>query len=155
MRLRFKLCDAFFSSYSINKFSHTSQGVGRLFALLFVALNLFSGVAMSSPSDSGLTAGHWRLDGAFTSSGEAMMVTIVEQPQKQWHLILPKDLQPSGGNADVPLRQTSAGEYSASLADGVKLDLTLTSPGKAQMVINTQNNKGFSRFGYSMSLMRN
>ncbi|RDD80214.1 hypothetical protein DVJ77_18925 [Dyella tabacisoli] len=110
---------------------------------------------MSSSNDFELSAGLWRLDGSFSSSGEALMATIVKLPQHQWKLILPKDIQPADASNDVVLHRTGAHAYRATIAEGVEVNLTQTSADKAQIRIDTNNSKGFSKFGYSMSLVKN
>jgi len=111
---------------------------------------VFSGAAMAA-TDSESLAGTWKLDGAFSSSGETMSVTITELPGQQWRLALPKDLQPEGTSGHSVLRQTAARVYSTNPSADVKIRVTVTAPGKAQLSINIDNSKGFARFGYGMT----
>lgn len=115
-----------------------------------IAAVVFGGGAMAATNSTSL-AGAWKLDGAFSSSGETLSMTITEVPGHQWRLALPKDIQPGGTSGDVLLREAGAHMYSTPAGAEVRVHITVGAPGKAQMSISIDNKKGFARFGYGMT----
>lgn len=125
----------------------------RIFLILIAAL-IPNGATMAA-STTEIFDGRWKLDGAFSSSGETMTATIVELPEHQWRLVLPKDVKPEGMHGDVVLRQAGNNVYVSAEAADVKIRVTVTSIGKADLSINIDNSKGFARFGYQMTRIGN
>lgn len=121
----------------------------RLF-FFFIAALFLNGATMAAVQ-AGTLDGTWKLDGAFSSSGEKMTATIVALPGHQWRLVLPKDVQPEGMAGDVVLSQAGDNVYASAATADVKISVTVTSAGKADLSIKIDNSKGFARFGYGMT----
>ncbi len=123
----------------------------RLFIISIVmAASIINGAGMAA-TKAGILEGNWKLDGAFAPSGETLTATIVELPEQQWRLVLPKDVKPEGMNGDAVLRQAEDNVFVSTSSDDVRIRITVTAPGKAQMTINIDNSKGFARFAYGMT----
>jgi hypothetical protein len=116
----------------------------------FIAAMFLNGATMAAGT-AGSLDGSWKLDGAFSSSGETMTATIVALPQHQWRLVLPKDVRPEGMVGEIVLHQSGDNIYVSTAATDVKIRVTVTAIGKADLSIKIDNTKGFARFGYGMT----
>lgn len=123
----------------------------RLFIISIVmAASIINGAGMAA-TKADILEGNWKLNGAFSPSGEMLTATIVELPERQWRLVLPKDVKPDGMNGDTVLRQAEDNVFVSTTSGDVRIRITVTAPGEAEMSINIDNSKGFARFGYGMT----
>lgn len=131
------------------RFSRPLKPAQGLFFAIAITL---SGIAMASTSTDSLL-GTWKLDGAFSSSGETMTAVISESPDHKIEITLPKDLQPSGSQEKAVLHASGSNIYVGQIGADTKVRVTVSAPGKADLSLNTDNSKGFARFGYGMTLV--
>ena len=82
-----------------------------------------------------------------------MTAVISELPDQQIQITLPKDLQPSGASDKAVLHASGSNAYVGQIGTDTKVRITVSAPGKADLSINTDNSKGFARFGYGMTLV--